>query len=137
KLLLKGLLRMGPGLRAVHDAEADAPEECNPLLEHNFTAHTLAGAIDSATYVDWLLAQDMVGPYRFLRRVLQLLMWRKPADHWVLKNPAHTWYLDALLAVFPGACLVQTHRDPKAVIPSLCSLFSQVRTIFADRIDLG
>ncbi|HWE39509.1 MAG TPA: sulfotransferase [Isosphaeraceae bacterium] len=136
RLLLKGLLGMMPALRAIHDAEADAPEECNPLLEHNFTAHTVGGALGSVTYVDWLLAHDMVGPYRFLRRLLQLLMWRKPADHWVLKNPAHTWYLDALLAVFPDACLVQTHRDPKEVIPSLCSLWSQLRTLFTDRIDL-
>ncbi|MBK7170993.1 MAG: sulfotransferase [Gammaproteobacteria bacterium] len=31
-------------------------------------------------------------------------------------------HLDALLTVFPDACIIQTHRDPAACIPSLCGV---------------
>ena len=44
---------------------------------------------------------------------------RRAADRWLLKSPAHIWCLDALLAEYPDALLVQTHRDPLRIIASL------------------
>jgi hypothetical protein len=49
---------------------------------------------------------------------------RCAAERWVLKSPGHLWALDALLAVYPDARIVQTHRDPLQVIASL-KLFDQ------------
>jgi hypothetical protein len=40
----------------------------------------------------------------------------------VLKNPSHLFALDALLAVYPDALVIQTHRDPRTAIASVCSL---------------
>lgn len=34
------------------------------------------------------------------------------------------WHLDALLDVFPDACIIWTHRDPSRSVPSYCSLAS-------------
>ena len=46
---------------------------------------------------------------------------------WVLKYPKHLLSLDALLAEYPDAVLIWTHRDPAAVIPSVVSLTSFMR----------
>ncbi len=37
-------------------------------------------------------------------------------------NPSHLFALDELLAVYPDALVVQTHRAPRAAIASACSL---------------
>src|SRR5580692_10836301 len=44
---------------------------------------------------------------------------------WVLKNPSHLFALDALLRVYPDALVIQTHRDPRTAIASVCSLAAQ------------
>ena len=41
---------------------------------------------------------------------------------WVLKDPSHMWSVDYLFNRFPDATIVQIHRHPKEVIPSVCSL---------------
>ena len=40
----------------------------------------------------------------------------------MLKNPSHLMALDALLATYPDAIVVQTHRDPVTCLASMCSL---------------
>ena len=55
--------------------------------------------------------------------------------HWVFKAPRHLPGLAGLLAVFPEARIVQTHRDPAAVLPSLCSLCEILRSAASDAID--
>jgi Sulfotransferase family len=40
----------------------------------------------------------------------------------VLKNPSHLFALDALMAAYPDALVVQTHRSPRAAVASACSL---------------
>ena len=48
----------------------------------------------------------------------------------MLKNPGHITHLDALLAVFPDACVIQTHRDPAKCIPSVCGVIWPARCFF-------
>ena len=82
-------------------------------------------------YGSWLLEQDMTWCYREYRERLQLLLDREPAEQLVLKCPEHLWFLDALLEVFPDACIVWTHRDPIACIASYCSMVSlNLRTVW-------
>jgi hypothetical protein len=54
------------------------------------------------------------------------------AARWVLKSPVHIWCLDALLAEYPDAFLVQTHRDPLSIIASLSSLEQTLRSMTCD-----
>jgi hypothetical protein len=122
---------------AVHYLNPEGPEECNQLFEHEFASILFELRANVATYSAWLETQDMVTPYRFYRQQLQLLGWHWSGDHWVLKAPAHLLLnLDALLAVFPDACIVQTHRDPLKILPSACSLYAMSRGIYTDRVDL-
>ncbi|VFM97996.1 MAG: Sulfotransferase family protein, partial [Candidatus Kentron sp. G] len=55
--------------------------------------------------------------------------------HWVLKAPRHMPGLAGLLAVFPNACIVHTHRDPAAVLSSLCSLSEIARRAHIDEVN--
>jgi hypothetical protein len=73
-------------------------------------------------YVRWWLACEMEPAYRLMKRTLKLLQWRCPPARWQLKSPPDSFCLDAILAVFPDARFVMTHRDPAAVLGSVCSL---------------
>jgi hypothetical protein len=130
------LYRLSPRLATAHEFDAESPEEDNNLFAHRFVAGILGFMFDVPEYVRWLETQDLVPGYRYLKRQLQLLSWKYRADYWVLKAPAHLYGLDALLAVFPDANVVVTHRDPLQVIPSLCSLAAGFRGMVADRLDL-
>ena len=70
-----------------------------------------------------------------MKRLLQLLQWQRPAERWVLKSPHHLEWLDTLLAVFPDAKIIQTHRDPVRTIASTCSMIAHSWGIFSDHVD--
>jgi hypothetical protein len=54
---------------------------------------------------------------------------------WVLKYPVHMRNLRTVFETYPDACIVQTHRDPTKVVPSLCSLVAGWRAIYEYRPD--
>ena len=56
-------------------------------------------------------------------------------ERWVLKSPGHLGTLDALLAAYPDALIVQTHRDPQRVVPSVSSLEWTLRGVASDAQD--
>jgi hypothetical protein len=74
------------------------------------------------TYSAWLAGQDWTPTYARHRKLLQLIGLPDAGRRWVLKNPSHLFALDALLAVYPDALVVQTHREPRTSIASVCSL---------------
>ncbi len=133
---IKGLYALAPQIRAAHNFEADQPEECNQLFANMFAAAILGYMFDVPEYVEWLGQTGHVENYAEFRRQLQLLSWRCPGDHWLLKAPAHLFSLDAVLANFPDASLVVTHRDPLKAVPSACSLAAALRGITTDLVDL-
>jgi hypothetical protein len=130
------LYALSPRLATAHEFDAESPEEDNNLFAHRFVAGILGFMFDVPDYVRWLERQDLEPGYRYMKRQLQLLSWKHRAAYWVLKAPAHLFGLDALLAAFPDANIVVTHRDPRQVIPSLCSLAAGFRGMLTDRLDL-
>jgi hypothetical protein len=52
-------------------------------------------------YITWLLQQDLTPAYRYYQQQLQVLQWRWPGDHWVLKSPHHLFFLDVRSRSFP------------------------------------
>jgi hypothetical protein len=90
------------------------------------------------SYARWLLYEsDMAPAYRWHRRFLQVLQSRHHAERWVLKSPGHLWCLGALLAEYPDALLVQTHRDPLKVIASTASLQATLRRLASDETSIA
>ena len=64
--------------------------------------------------------------------MLKILQWKNPRKRWLLKAPEHQVHLDTLLAVYPDARIVHTHRDP---LKSMSSATSIMGTFYSMRSD--
>jgi hypothetical protein len=124
-----------PELDAMHVMAADAPDECWNLMRQSFGSVTFACLAHVPSYLRWWRAWDPRPAYRRYRANLQLIGWRNPR-RWLLKDANHLFGLDALLEVFPDALIIQTHRDPVRVIPSVCSLNRGFRQDLSAHLDL-
>ncbi|OBI51848.1 sulfotransferase [Mycobacterium kyorinense] len=111
-----------PGYTGLHFMTADELEECWQLLRqslHSVSYETLAHL---PSYARWLSAQDWGPSYRRHRKNLQLIGLHEAEKRWVLKNPSHLFALDALMATYPDALVVQCHRPAETIMASMCSL---------------
>jgi hypothetical protein len=127
-----------PQLRTVHTLHADGPEECTCLLFNTFVNPAFFLFGDVSGYIDWLRGRGrelLPWAYEEYRTYLQVLQCQGRRAAWVLKSPVHAFALDALLQVFPDACVVQTHRDMNEVLPSACSLFAIMQGLYSDDVD--
>jgi hypothetical protein len=132
--------RLMPRLQSIRPLSADAPEECRLLLMNTFRTPgfgqygTITGFL---RWLDGLGDENTLQVYREYRRQLQLLQWQRPPRRWVLKCPMHAWGLEALLRLFPDACIVQTHRELAEVIPSACSMRATHHGLYVEDFDPG
>ena len=129
------LRRLAPGLQAIHPVGAEMPQECIVLTASEFMSLRFEMCFDVGGYQEWLVEQDMAGAYRFHHMFLQHMQSRHAAERWVLKSPGHLGPIDALFDQYPDAMVVQTHRDPLRVIPSVSSLEYSLRQVASDEID--
>jgi hypothetical protein len=125
---VKAILETMPVLAAIHPWDAEGPDEEIMLIEHTFLSHVPESGANLPTYRAWLDRQDLRPAYAYLKRLLQFLQWQKrrrgeEADGWVLKAPFHLSYLEELFETFPGARVIQTHRDPLDTVPSGASMY--------------
>jgi hypothetical protein len=120
-----------PEFMGVHYMAADQVEECWQLLRQSMRSISWECLAHLPSYSAWLRGQDWTGAYRRHRRNLQLIG-LGTGRRWVLKNPSHLFALDALLAVYPDALIVQTHRSPEVAIASVCSLAAQATAGWSD-----
>ncbi|GAA2643525.1 sulfotransferase family protein [Paractinoplanes durhamensis] len=111
-----------PEFMGMHYTGADQVEECWRLLCQSMTSVSFECLAHIPGYSRWLRDVDWTPAYRRHRRNLQLIGLPDQDRRWVLKNPSHLFALDALLAVYPDAVVIQTHRAPRAAIASVCSL---------------
>jgi hypothetical protein len=111
-----------PDFAGVHYIAADTVEECWQLLRQSAMSVSYESLAHIPSYSSWLGAQDWTPAYRRHRRNLALIGSNEPGKRWVLKNPSHLFALDALLAVYPDALIVQTHREMRTTLASSCSL---------------
>ena len=131
-----GFEKVAPRLAAAHKLAPRGPEECLWLIEHTFNDLIFELRAHVPTYSRWLAEHEAdVDIHQYYRRQLQLLGAHCRGNHWVFKAPRHLPGLAGLLAVFPEARIVQTHRDPAAVLPSLCSLCEILRGAASDAVD--
>lgn len=132
EIFLNGVI---PDLRKVYETQAELPEECVVLKGHEFTTIMFSIAYSVPSYEAWLLDCDQRPAYDWHEWLLQQLQWNTGGGHWVLKSPEHLLSLDCVFEKYPDACLVQTHRDPLEIVPSLASLTRILRSLSSERID--
>jgi len=128
---------MAAGLQAIHPFDACRPEECNFIWEHSFLTPNYMAWWHVPTYTKLLYSTDFRPVYEEEREFLQHLQLRFRRDRWVLKSPAHMTWLGDLLAVFPDACVIQCHRDPAKIVPSLAKNLAVWRKTFSDTVPGG
>ncbi len=161
----RAIAYLAPAFFAVHPIDHDAPEEDILLLDLSFMSQTPEATMHVPSYAKWLEGQDHAPAYQYLRNLLQILHWQRPASspdrgrrlrgestlapgdhpvaglrhrlvsHWVLKTPNHLEHLDTALKTFPELTVVQTHRDPQVALASFLSMVAHGRGVFSDRID--
>ena len=127
--------RLAPEFQKIHPTGALLPEECLVITSHCFESFQFQTMYEVPSYETWLESRDLSGCYRWHRRFLQHLDWGNPTGHWVLKAPAHLFGIEALMAAYPDAGLVFTHRAPLEVVGSLASLTVALRSVFSDEVD--
>lgn len=126
---------LSPDFQAIHPIDHAAPEEDVILLDVSFMSQTPEAIMRVPSYSRWLEQQDHSETYRYFRKMLLILCWQWPTRNWVLKTPHHLEHLDVFHQVFPGAMVVQTHRDPRKTVPSFCSMVAHGRAMFSDQVD--
>ncbi len=117
-----GFMADNPAYGGLHFLSADDLEECWQVLRQSVTSASYECLARLDGYSQWLQTVDWTPVYRRHRRNLQLIGANDPERRWVLKNPSHLFALDSLLEVYPDAVVVQTHRDPRKSMASMCSL---------------
>ena len=137
---VRQMLEASPDLASIHPLEACAADEDVMLLEHSFYSTVPESFAHLPGYARWLEQHDNTPGYRYLYRLLQFLQWQKKrhgknAERWLLKTPHHLHHLEILLKVFPGATVIQTHRDPLQTVPSLCSMNYALACMGSDTVD--
>ena len=140
KLLLGFFDVLAPGFQAIHEVAAEVPQECIAMLAHSGLSLRFVVTYRVPGYVELLRQADMRSAYRWHRQFLQHLQVGGEPRRWVLKAPAHLNDLAALLAVYPDATVIQTHRDPLDTLPSLASLrvtISRAFSIHVDAVEAG
>jgi hypothetical protein len=120
--------RVTPTLASMHEFAGYVPMEDCLILALNFMAPSWFGSLgQTAQYDAYMAKQDIAPALRYHQRVLKLLQWRNPRQHWVLKDPIHLDRLAAILKIYPDACFVWPHRDPVRALASTISLIGTLQ----------
>lgn len=114
--------RVVPTYASMHEMGANIPNECIVAMSCTFLSENLPGQYQIPSYNAWYYQQDLDYAYAYYRRMLKVLQWKHPRQHWLLKAPSHLGNLPVLLRNFPDARVVISHRDPLVAQASVTSL---------------
>jgi hypothetical protein len=111
-----------PFVAAMHPMDPDHVHEENELMAPDFSNYNLEWVARAPQWRDYYLSHDQTAHYAYMKTVLQILQWYQPRERWVLKSPQHLEQIGPLIATFPDATIVVTHRDPVAVVQSTITM---------------
>ena len=121
-----------PEFAAIHELRSDLPVECITICAPSFAGNHWSMVLTE--WGDW--APDVAADLAFHRAVLQAVQHGRPPRRWLLKTPGYLFMLDDLLAAYPDACVILTHRDPARTMPSTVSTTAMVQWLRTDAVDL-
>ena len=124
-----------PEYDQMHELGGDIPVEDVQVMGASFVSDEWMGRHVVPAFAAWYATSDRIPGFEFHKQLLQHLQWKCPGDRWVLKSPSHMSQLDALLAVYPDARIVFTHRDPLRVLPSVISILYSTAYVRSDEVD--
>lgn len=121
-----------PGIFVAHpymiEEGAGSLAECgSDIMSLTFTSQQLWCFWGGEAYRRFLLDADHTPALEFHREFLQAAQWGSTGKHWALKGSDHMLWLAELVALYPDATLVWTHRDLSQQLGSLASVQSILR----------
>tara|TARA_B110000211_G_scaffold235027_1_gene308664 strand:- start:17475 stop:18638 length:1164 start_codon:yes stop_codon:yes gene_type:complete len=123
-----------PEFQKGYTRKADEPEEELIVMDQSFNDANLGLVHGAPEYLAWIAKNDFSATYDYLLLQLKYLQWQFNRDEpkpYVLKTPGHLGNEDQLKRIFPqGINLVFSHRDPKAILASLCHLTGSSRKLY-------
>jgi hypothetical protein len=120
------------------NADATMADECYILLNMSFSSIAINGIFYVPGFQEWAIKENLPetdASYGYHHRILKLLQWKTPAKRWILRTPIHSGNIKSLIKHYPDARFIWTHRQPQKVLPSICSLIYQVRTLYHEKQD--
>jgi len=114
--------RVAPSYASMHEMGANIPNECIVAMSCTFLSENLPGQYQIPSYNEWYYQQELDYAYAYYKRMLKVLQWKNPRQHWLLKAPSHLGNLPVLLRNFADARVVISHRDPLVAQASVTSL---------------
>ena len=136
--IMKVARAANPRTLSIHPTGPLEAEEELGLLVNSFWGMKHEAQWWVPAYGRWCEREDARPAYEQMARLLKLVGWSQQASSlrpWVLKTPQHMLDLPALLATFPDARLIFTHRDPVAVVGSAASLAWNQLVIYCDHVE--
>lgn len=121
-----------PEFDAIHELRSDLPVECITISSPSFAgSHWPMALTDQGSWTP-----DIAADLAFHRAILQTVQHGQPPTRWLLKTPGYLFMLDDLLAAYPDASVIVTHRDPAKTMPSTVSTTAMVQWLRTDRVEL-
>jgi len=124
-----------PYFRRMHEMTTHHVHEEIQLLAIDFSTMLFETMAVMPSWRDWYKSTDQSPTYRYLETVLKVLQWQRGGVRWVLKSPQHLEQFRPLMATFPDATFVVTHRDPVSITASLATMVSYSARLSHERVD--
>ena len=132
---MQQLYWLAPEFKVIHPLDARLPQECIAITSYAFMSDAFLTLCHVPGYQRWLDTADAEPAYRYHHRFLQYLQGGDNQIQWILKAPAHLFFLDTILRIYPDARFIYMHRNPIEVLPSVANLTRVLRSAFSDRTD--
>ncbi len=131
------LRALNPAIQRIHPSGPLRPDEEFGFLSYAFESGQFGVQWNVPNFVAAEAKRDMIPVARELRLLLHVNGWarRQRPGPLLLKCPAYSDMVEALVEVFPGARLICLSRDPAKVVASSASLVVEQRRIHSDRVD--
>jgi len=116
-------MRTNAIMEALHEHSPDHACGENELQMPDFSTYQWEWMGDVPGWRDYYLAHDQTPHYAYGRTMLKAIAFQFPNDRrWILKGNQHSEQLPALTSNYPDALIVQTHRDPLAILQSVLTM---------------
>jgi hypothetical protein len=124
-----------PNILQIHPMAARKPDECHWMMRHSVQTPMLYQVPEYWAWLKQLNTSELNELYSHYRLQIQHLQLFVRREFWVSKSVTHLHFMPVLFDIFPDANVVRLHRHPCHAVPSLCSLVSGYRKLFAPRVD--
>jgi len=134
----ENLQRLNPLMAPFHPMDPDHIHEDIELQCPDIASYYWEWMFKVPSWRDHHLATDQTPHYEYARTTLQALSAQAgDGRRWVLKCPQHFEQLGPLMAVYPDALVVFTHRDPMASLQSIVTEAAYEGRFREKKVDVG